>query len=311
MQQPELQNIGIKDILRLSSVVDESNIGDDFIAGSVRGSDVRHNSQVLDMLHYPVRFDGYILFYLKKGHFQVDFNLDTYDVQERSILVSVPGNIIKISHLEEDKFNDTELVFVIFSKEFVSGLQLDFSRVFQDSIYLLENPCITLNDEMLAMADSYFTLARQITQSSLRKKRQIISGLLSSLSHVTDDVWTEQLREKRAAREENTSRATLTYNRFMKLVTEYHSAQRNMQFYADKMCLTPKYLSKIVKEVSGRSGPEWIDAFVILEAKNLLRYSDASIKEIVYKLNFPNSSVFHKYFKLHTGISPSAYRKGL
>ena len=86
--------------------------------------------------------------------------------------------------------------------------------------------------------------------------------------------------------------------------------ERGMQFYADKLCLTPKYLSKIVKEASGRSGPEWIDDFVILEAKNLLRYSDESIKEIAYKLNFPSASVFNKFFKAKTGLGPSDYRRG-
>ena len=82
-----------------------------------------------------------------------------------------------------------------------------------------------------------------------------------------------------------------------------------MQFYADKLHLTPKYLSKIIKEASGRSGPDWIDEYVILEAKNLLRYSKMTIKEIVFALNFPNASVFHKYFKAHTGLTPTDYRR--
>ncbi|MBQ2151347.1 MAG: AraC family transcriptional regulator, partial [Bacteroidales bacterium] len=77
---------------------------------------------------------------------------------------------------------------------------------------------------------------------------------------------------------------------------------------ADKLCLTPKYLSKLVRSVSGRSGPEWIDSFVLVEAKNMLKYSEMSIKEIVYRLNFPSSSVFYKFFKSHTGQTPSEYR---
>ena len=91
-------------------------------------------------------------------------------------------------------------------------------------------------------------------------------------------------------------------------MTDYHTSERNMAFYADKLCLTPKYLSKLVKSVSGRSAPDWIDAFVILEAKNMLKYSDLSIKEIVCKLNFPNQSVFYKFFKSHAGKTPSQYR---
>ena len=81
-----------------------------------------------------------------------------------------------------------------------------------------------------------------------------------------------------------------------------------MAFYADKLCLTPKYLSKLIKQASGRSAPDWIDEFVILEAKNLLKYTDLAIKEIVYKLHFPNQSVFFKFFKAHTGLTPSDYR---
>jgi YesN/AraC family two-component response regulator len=81
-----------------------------------------------------------------------------------------------------------------------------------------------------------------------------------------------------------------------------------MSFYASKLCLTPKYLSKLIKQASGRSAPDWIDSFVILEAKNMLKYSDISIKEIVYKLHFANQSVFYKFFKSHTGITPSEYR---
>jgi AraC-like DNA-binding protein len=81
-----------------------------------------------------------------------------------------------------------------------------------------------------------------------------------------------------------------------------------MAFYADKLCLTPKYLSTLIKQASGRSAPDWIDDFVILEAKNLLKYTGLAIKEIVYKLHFPNQSVFFKFFKAHTGLTPSEYR---
>ena len=81
-----------------------------------------------------------------------------------------------------------------------------------------------------------------------------------------------------------------------------------MTFYADKLFLTPKYLSKLVKSISGRSAPDWINSLVILEAKNMLKYSDMTIKGIVYKLHFANQSVFYKFFKSHTGMTPSEYR---
>ena len=305
----EPQNISISKILQLTSEgVDISALGDDFIIGEAQGTSALSDNRILEILHYPIRFDGYILFFLKKGHFHIDFNLKTFEVHEGSLLVTVPGNIIRVGQLAEDRLAGIELVYVVLSKQFISGLQLDFNKVFQDSVQVLENPCIALNEEQLALAESYFLLARQVVQSSLSNKRNIIGGLLSSLSYMTEDIWTGKLVERQPLADSG-ARAALTYERFMKLVTEYHNQERGMQFYADKLCLTPKYLSKIVKEASGRSGPEWIDAFVILEAKNLLRYSDESIKEIAYKLNFPSASVFNKFFKANTGIVPSDYRR--
>lgn len=306
----EPQNISIAKVLKLTSPgMEVSALGDEFIIGEAQGASALSDNRILDILRYPIRFDGYILFFLKKGHYHIDFNLKTYEVHEGSLLVTVPGNIIRVGQVDKDQLSDIELAYVVLSRQFISGLQLDFNKVFQDSVQVLENPCIVLNEEQLALAESYFLLARQVVQSSLSNKRNIIGGLLSSLSYMTEDIWTGQLSEKGKPLVDSSARASLTYDRFMKLVTEHHSQERGMQFYADKLCLTPKYLSKIVKEASGRSGPEWIDAFVILEAKNLLRYSDESIKEIAYKLHFPSASVFNKFFKANTGLVPSDYRR--
>ena len=77
---------------------------------------------------------------------------------------------------------------------------------------------------------------------------------------------------------------------------------------ARQLCITPKYLTTLIKRISGKSASEWIDSFVILEAKTLLKYSDMSVQEIAYALNFPNQSFFGSYFKRNTGMSPSHYK---
>ena len=99
------------------------------------------------------------------------------------------------------------------------------------------------------------------------------------------------------------------FDKFLGLVSEYHTKERSVGFYADRLCLSTKYLSKLIKTVSGRSAPEWIDDYVILEAKSMLKYSDLPVKEIVSRLNFPNASTFHKFFKAKTGLTPGRYRK--
>ena len=77
------------------------------------------------------------------------------------------------------------------------------------------------------------------------------------------------------------------------------------------MNLTPKHLSRVVRVYSGKSVHQWIDDFVVLEIKNLLKYSDMSIQQISYELNFPNPSFMGQYFKRITGKTPGEYRRDI
>ncbi len=309
MDEKALQTINIQRIQSLASLVDEYALGSDFILGEVSGKRIEKSEKVLRMLNSPIRFEGYILFFLKKGHFSLDVNLNTYDIHERSLLVVVPGNIIKLSRYDEDRIGDAELLFALMSKEFLSSVRFDFYKVFQETIRMWKNPCITLQEKELDMAEDYFRLCRKILSSNQTNKKEILGSLLTSFTYVTLDLWTRRLAISRDTENHSSARVNQIFEHFIELVTEYHNEQRGMAFYADKLCLTPKYLSKLVKLSSGRSAPDWIDSFVILEAKNLLRYSDKPIKEIVYLLHFPNQSVFYKFFKSHTGYTPSEYRK--
>lgn len=309
IMEDAVQTIDLQRIKTLTPFIDEHGIGDDFLIGEVSGKRVENSQTILKTLQYPVRFDGYMIFFLKKGHFTIDVNLNTYEVRANSLLVQVPGNFIKVSNYDETRIGELELIFVLVSKEFLSGIRFDFLKAFQDNMRLLDNPCVTLNETQLSIADDYFNLIRRILKADLTNKREIIGSLLTSVTYMSADVWAQRADEARQKNENRTSaRLNQVFEGFIGLVSEYHTSERGMAFYADKMCLTPKYLSKLVKQASGRSAPDWIDSFVILEAKNLLKYTDLAIKEIVFRLHFPNQSVFYKFFKAHTGMTPTEYR---
>lgn len=95
----------------------------------------------------------------------------------------------------------------------------------------------------------------------------------------------------------------------MSLVQQHHRRERSVTFYADRLYISPKYLSLVIKEATGRSAGQWIDDMVVLEAKNLLRFSGKNVQQVAYELNFPNQSAFGKYFKHLTGSSPTQYIK--
>ena len=104
------------------------------------------------------------------------------------------------------------------------------------------------------------------------------------------------------------TRGEAIFTQFLQLVELNFRHERRVSWYAKQLCISPKYLSEIIKQVSRRTPNDWIDNFVTLEIRVLLRNSTKSIKEIAQELNFPNQSFFGKFFKEHVGLSPSQYR---
>ena len=105
------------------------------------------------------------------------------------------------------------------------------------------------------------------------------------------------------------TRSEAIFTDFIRLVEDNFKSERRVSWYAEQLCITPKYLSESVKQISKRSPNEWIDNYVVLEIRLQLKNSNKSIKEISEYMHFPNQSFLGKYFKEHVGISPSAYRK--
>ena len=99
--------------------------------------------------------------------------------------------------------------------------------------------------------------------------------------------------------------------RFMSLVAENFKTQRDIGFYADKLCVTSKYLSTMLKQETGMTALDWIERHVVLYAKSCLSSTSMTIQEISDELDFPSQSVFGKYFKRVEGMSPKAYRQSL
>lgn len=301
MEKKELHNISLAKFKSLFPDSPYVGLGDDFYILDARLTD-RHSP-----LQHPCRFDGFMILYCCKGHIRLNINLNEYELKENMMFVNSPGNIIKVNELIDTDQNDMRYLVVAMSKEFISGLALDANKMFNDGLSLINNPFMSLDDENSKLLGDHIRLITDVVNSGIQHKADVVRTLISSLLYVITGMWTENIVEH-DEKQGVSSRGRMVFEQFMKLVNEYHTQYRNVGFYADKLCLTPKYLSKLVKNASGRSAPDWIDAYVILEAKNLLKHSNISIKEIVFRLNFPNQSVFYKFFKARTGMTPSEYR---
>ena len=133
---------------------------------------------------------------------------------------------------------------------------------------------------------------------------ETLNGLIHGLIHYYN--YLKDVESDTAQPE--TSRGKELFNMFISLVNINAKHERKLQFYADKMCVTPRYLSSVVKQTSGITAKEWIDRAVVTNAKVMLKYGSRQVAEVAYALDFPNVSFFCKYFKHLTGQAPQEYR---
>ncbi len=160
--------------------------------------------------------------------------------------------------------------------------------------------------EMLHISASANPVSDIITKNI---SRSLISALVYQLMQIADTMYDRDI-DCNGNGDSRTGARRLTYvKEFMTLVHSHYSTERTVGFYASKLCISPKYLSFIIKEVTGRSAADWIDEYVIIEAKNMLRFSGMNVQQVAYALNFSNQSAFGKYFKHLTGMSPTQFQK--
>lgn len=301
MKRNDLNDVTISRFREVFKDSRQIGIGDDFCIIDMK---FRKESQTLN---YPFRFEGLLLVWCISGHLKISINLNDYDVTEGTLFLCVPGNIFKLKEIAGSS-EELHYVCVAMTKEFASSQKVDVQKMFTNGLSLLDDPSVKVSGDEAAMMAEYLDFMGKILDSSMIYRKEALQALWSSMLYVIAGCLNRRTAGAEVSSSVSTSRSRMLFEQFISLVAEYHNAHRNVGFYADKLCLTPKYLSKLIKTATGRSAPEWIDAYVILEAKNLLKYSNDTIKEIVYKLNFPNQSVFYKFFKARTGMTPSEYR---
>ncbi len=298
----ELNIRELKKLFPYSSVND--SLSDDLFLAEM------HYDSKMDGIEYPCRFHGYLAFFCLKGHFEMEINLKRFTIAEGSMCLYTPGNIVRVTGIDPKEKEAVSFVVVAISEDLMSSTRFDFSKLYNESLRLLETPCIVINDREREMCRQYFELAKEVSALPLPNTRDSVAALFSSIFYLMGALWTDRLSVAKKTGDGSSTRSRIVLEDFLALVRDYHIKERSLGFYADKLYLTPKYLSKLIKSISGKSAHEWIDSFVVLEAKNLLKYSDMSIKSIVYELNFPNQTTFYRFFKAQTGMTPSEYRKG-
>jgi AraC-like DNA-binding protein len=136
------------------------------------------------------------------------------------------------------------------------------------------------------------------------KRIESIANLLDILFYALTDYRGEESMKKEE------KRSTYIFNAFYDLLIDNYQQQHELSWYAEKMCLTPKYFSGVIRQITGKSAAQWINEVLILHAKRLLyTRSNMTVQQIAYELGFKSNATFCRFFKDQTGLRPSEYRK--
>lgn len=264
------------------------------------------SGSIFKQIEGPSLFNGYFACFFKKADFFIEMNKMPYHITDGTVLMYVPGNTLAIP--DKEAAEDAKFVAIAETPKLLQRVKLSSSILYGQSMKAMFNPCFLLGDKEKEICAGYCRLAEKLINAEHPNLEKSLVSLASSLFHFLGNHWSEQILEEHKV-DSSSIRSQILFEKFLELVSEYHCYEREVKFYADRLDITPKYLSQLVNKISGRSAPDWISSLVILEAKNYLKYSTLDIKEVAFNLNFNSTPAFFRYFKAHTGMTPLEFRK--
>ncbi len=254
-------------------------------------------------VNFPSRLEYMLLAVCKAGHISAVIDVAPRKLNPGSILVLRPGHIIS----QCNESSDFEGFFIIVSEEKLNEILPSLHYVIPYSLHYNSNPIIEITaEELETQSLIYEMLQRQLKSADQMFNGMALDSMCEVLFYNTLGIYASRLNNTK-----HLSRREELLSNFIELIEVHFKTERAVNFYAEKLFVTPKHLSAVLKEISGKTAGEWIDHRVILEAKLLLRTTGMNIQEISQNLNFSNQSFFGKYFKHLTGLSPRDYRNTL
>lgn len=237
----------------------------------------------------------------------------TLTVNDKKRVVS--SNTVMIvtdeSVVDNVKFSDDFDGFGFFmSYKMLQDILKDVSNM--SDLFLLSHnhPVFDVRDQDVRIARWYFdALKTRIDMPHHRYRREVVRLQILTMLYDLSSTFDEVLQGLKI--EDKQSRGERIFVHFVQLVEHHFREKRQVQWYAQEMGLTPKYLSEVISSVSRRTPNQWIDKFVTTEMRNLLRHTDMKMAEIAEEMNFPSQSFFGKYFRENVGVSPTEYRNGV
>lgn len=292
-----MQNKNIIDLSLRLTQVDHSHA--DFIDGEVLLSDKLNKGS---MPTSPRRMTFILVALCTRG--ECEFTVDTQrlKITQNDLVIISDRHIVDNFQASDDADGLLMIMSVGFFYEVMSNVS-DVSLLF---CFARSHPVVRLKEDEVRLFTEYFCMLKgKMGEVDNRFRRDIVRTLILAMFYDLSNVIV-RVQQGESRRQ---SRADAIFTRFIHLVELHFRHERRVGWYAEQLCITPKYLSETVKSVSGRTPNEWVDSYVTLELRVMLKTTAKSIKEIAEEMNFPNQSFLGKFFREHVGVSPTVYRR--
>lgn len=245
----------------------------------------------------PYRLTEGRVIYVRSGCMHMRVNLREVTVQANQLVVGSPGIVLEMIDIPKD----IDMMMLAFADSLMEGWQKEplLQAYLQGGLFF----AVDLNKKECTRLENFFGLFWDVLhddpfpRDTVRSLVSVLFRQIEAFYHREAAVW----RQKHTRQEE-------VFNRFLKLVNKYAVSERNIAFYSSALYLSPRYLSTLIRQTSGRTVMDWVNAAVVQEAKLQLRHTDKLVYQIADDLNFPNASFFCKFFRRMTGKTPHEYR---
>ena len=263
--------------------------------------DEQHEPNQPESSFYPFKLNFTILLFCVGGSMRFRMNLKEYELSENYLMILPQGSIGECVGYSDD----LQLAMIAFTgANFSVDIHTTTSMEFRK--FLLNDSLLRLSpDEMEESLTLYRLMRKKLANPNYAFVRDALKGYMQVLM-ANGCQWLSNHRKEHIPTVA-VNRQQQLFDQFLALVQEHYLTGRSIQFYADKLCLTPKYRSQVIREISGRYAADWIKDYVILEAKALLKSKKYTVQQVSDRLHFSNASFFGKFFKAAVGCSPRRY----
>lgn len=254
-------------------------------------------------ISYPLKLTFTMVMYCTRGRMRVRLNLTEYELKENDVLITLPNSIGECLEFS----SECQLAVLAYSSNTYSA-DTNPAGAIQARKFLTQNALLHFSEEESADFFAIYNLMRRKIQSTdYLFKREVLMSYMQVLFCDGYNLMAARHKDEQFPVE---TRQQMLFESFLAQVQKHYTRQRDIIFYADILCITPKYLSQIVYKASGRYAGDWVRDYVILEAKAMLKSRKYTVQQVSDQLNFANASFFGKYFKATVGCSPRKYQMG-